>query len=371
MTGEDDKPMGGYARASLYYMSGTGNTFRVANWMADEAGRAGATVTTESLEQAHPPADGGEGKLVMLLSPTHGFTAPWHAIRFALRLPRGRDAHAAVVMTRAGSKIAGRRLPGLEGTGGYLLAGILAAKGYRVRGVLPVDMPSNWISFHPGFKPASVDDIVAHAAPRARAFARDVLGGRKRFGGFIGLLLGLVLLPVSVGYLLAGRFLLAKFFFANNRCNGCGQCAQCCPTATLRMIGRKNPRPYWSLSCEGCMRCMAFCPTRAIEAGWSWAVLLVYATHVPAVMFLLNRLPLPAAWAEALSAWWIVALLQYVYLLVSMVICYGFFHLMLRIPAVNWLFTVTTPTHVYRRYHEPGTKLADLPPGRRKTASED
>jgi hypothetical protein len=59
---------------------------------------------------------------------------------------------------------------------------------------------------------------------------------------------------------------------------------------------------------------------------------------------------------------WVVEPLQYVYLLVSMVICYAFFHVLVRIPAINWLFTVTTPTHVYRRYHEPETTLADLPP---------
>ena len=362
--------MGVYTRAAMYYMSGTGNTFRVMRWMMEEAAAAGAAVTMASLEQADhttdPPGEGGEGRLTVLLTPTHGFTAPWHAIRFAIRMPRGRGSHAAVVITRAGSKVAGKRLPGLEGTGGYLLAGILATKGYRVRGVLPVDMPSNWISFHPGFTAATVDDIVTHAAPKARSFARDVLGGRKRFGGFVGLLLGLALLPVSVGYLLAGRFLLAKFFFANRRCNGCRQCAQHCPTGSLHMIGRKNPRPYWSLTCEGCMRCMAFCPTRAIEAGWSWAVLLCYATHVPAVMFLLNRLPLPKPWAEAMATPWVVEPLQYVYLLVSMVICYAFFHVLVRIPAINWLFTVTTPTHVYRRYHEPETTLADLPPPARR-----
>jgi len=294
--------------------------------------------------------------------PTHGFTAPWHMIRFALRLPRRRGTHAAVVVTRAGSKIGKARLPGLEGTAGYLVAGILAAKGYRLRGVLPVDMPSNWISFHGGFKSASVADIIAHAEPKARTFAGDLLAGRKRWGGCIGLLLGLLLLPVSAGYLLAGRFLLAKFFFANRRCNGCRQCAEHCPTGSLHMVGRRTPRPYWGITCEGCMRCMAFCPTRAIEAGWSWAVLLCYATHVPVAMYLLNHLPLPAAWATTLSSPWIVRPLQYVYLLVSMVVFYFFFHLLLRVPVINWLFTHTTPTHIYRRYHEPATNLADLPP---------
>lgn len=357
----------------LYYMSGTGNTYRVAQWMADQAARAGATANVASVEEADPRADAAEGpaegRLVVLAMPTHGFTAPWHMIRFASRLPRGGGAAAAVVATRAGTKVGRKRLPGLEGTGLYLIAAILAAKGYRVRGVLPVDMPSNWISAHPGFKPASVDDIIAHAEPKARAFAGDVVSGRKRWGGLVGLLLGLILLPVSIGYLLAGRFLLAKFFFANAACNGCRQCAQRCPTGSLRMIGRKNPRPYWTMTCEGCMRCMAFCPSRAVEAGWSWAVLLCWATHLPVVFYLASRLSLPAGVAEALSSYWVVRLVQYAYLLVSMAAFYFVFHLLLRIPFINWLFTHTTPTHVYRRYHEPSTRLTDLP-ARKNRAGE-
>jgi hypothetical protein len=39
---------------------------------------------------------------------------------------------------------------------------------------------------------------------------------------------------------------------------------------------------------------------------------------------------------------------------------YPLFHLALRIGWVNRLFTLTTPTHYYRRYHEPETALKDL-----------
>jgi len=33
---------------------------------------------------------------------------------------------------------------------------------------------------------------------------------------------------------------------------------------------------------------------------------------------------------------------------------------LLRVPLINRLFTVTTLTHYYRRYHEPDTTLNDL-----------
>jgi len=374
--------------ASIYYHSGTGNSYRVAQWLAQTAEAHGLAARVESIharsarrapggaagqppqapptdqpaaiDQAPTPAaqdtPAAPQELLVLAGPAHAFTASWSMLKFAVRLPRGRGAQAAVVVTRAGTKVGRRRLPGLEGTGGYLLAAILAAKGYRVRGTLGLDMPSNWTQLHPGLAPDSVADIIDHARPKAKEFLARVLIGRRAFGGLVALLLGLVLLPVSVAYLLVGRFLLAKIFFANPSCTGCGQCQRSCPVGAIRLVGWRRKRPYWSLTCQNCMRCMAYCPRRAVEAGWSWGVLLYYVTNVPAMWLLMNHL-LPPAWPGNRWALWAV---QYVYWLAAMAAAYGVFQLLLRIPPVNWLFTLTTPTHVFRRYHEPQTSLEEL-----------
>ena len=39
---------------------------------------------------------------------------------------------------------------------------------------------------------------------------------------------------------------------------------------------------------------------------------------------------------------------------------YPIVHRLLGTPWINRLLTRVTPTHYYRRYHEPGTTLADL-----------
>ena len=345
-------------------MSGTGNTFRVTQWLAEAARQRGlaagvADVETARRKKLAPPA---AGELLGVLMPTHAFTAPWPVIRFALRAPRGHGAPAFVVATRAGTKFGRFNFPGFEGTACYLIALLLALKGWRVRGVLGLDMPSNWIAAHPGLNTACVADIVAKARPQAERFLGDVLDGRRRFsaGSLVYLALGLLVAQVSLGYLLMGRFMLARLFFANNRCTGCGLCARSCPFGVLPMRGRRRPRPYWTYACESCMRCMGFCPEQAIEAGHSWAVLLFFAVTLPGAWWLLSAGARAALWPAPVAGSRLVFWVQYPLTLLSLAAAYAGFWLLIRVRWINALFTATTFTRRWRRYHEPDTVLDAL-----------
>jgi hypothetical protein len=68
-----------YQDATLYVMSGTGNSFRVATWAAEDAAAAGAETRVVLLDAARPAEEvqAGPDHLVGLTFPTHGFTAPW------------------------------------------------------------------------------------------------------------------------------------------------------------------------------------------------------------------------------------------------------------------------------------------------------
>jgi len=351
-----------YREATIYFFTGTGNSYRVAAWMAGAARDAEAAVTLRPIESAHPLEEIGKGEkaILGLVMPTHAFTAPWAMLRFALRLPRRSNTHAVVVATRAGLKIGPLFTPGIEGTATCLIALILALKGYRVRGATGIDMPSNWIALHPGLSPDAVAGIVARARDKVASFINPVLSGKRRFGSWIALLIGLWFFPISLGYLLIGRFFLGKLFFASGRCTGCGLCAEHCPNNAIEMRGSgSHRRPYWTFHCESCMRCMAYCPTQAVEAshllaaGVYWLAAIIPTTallawlvaHVPALAFL-SRIP---RWA-----------LESVYPVVALGLAYPLFYLLLKIIWVNWFFTLATFTHYYRRYHEPETRLKDL-----------
>jgi ferredoxin len=350
-----------YTHLLLYYFTGTGNSHRVATWMAEAARLRGIPAHVSAMDSARPREElCGPGKLVGLVGPTHGFTAPWWMIRFALRLPPGRGAHAFSLANRAGTKFGRLFVPGLEGTAAYLLALILRLKGYHVRGAAGLDMPSNWTVVHPSLGKAAVEAIIARAQPRALGFLERMLDGGTAFWSRLPLVFGLLLLPISALYMVMGRFFLSRLFYASSQCNGCGLCARACPVGGIQMKGRADPRPYWTFVCVACTRCMNYCPRGAVEASYPLGALMVYLANIPLAALLLDGLARWFAGAAGLKGTLVEWIIAYPYKLLSIAAAYALFSLCLRLPFFNRLVTLLTPTHYYRRYHEPGARLGDL-----------
>jgi ferredoxin len=351
-----------YDNAIFYYLTGTGNSYRAARFMNDACTRSGCESSIAPLQRADVEHDfePGSTTLLGLSFPAHGFIAPGHLLRFITRLPRGRGTHALVMPTRGGTKIGRLFLPGMEGTAGYLSALLLLLKGYRVRAVAGLDMPVSWIAAHPGMSKPSAEAISSRAEAKVGRIMERVLAGRRYLSGFIPLLLGIALLPVSLAYLVLGRLLLSKLFFASNACTGCGQCATHCPMQAIKMWGKSRPRPYWTFRCESCMRCMAFCPTRAVQASHPLAALLIFVTSLPAWIVALEWIHARWPWLGGTDTLWVQIPLQFLYVLGSITLTYLVFILLMRVRFINTLFTYTTPTRYYRRYRHPGVKIDDI-----------
>jgi hypothetical protein len=107
---------------------------------------------------------------------------------------------------------------------------------------------------------------------------------------------------------------------------------------------------------------MAFCPEEAVEAGHSWAVILYYITTVPAGVLFLAWVGRWIPFLADLESSWFRTLLKLLWFYPSLFISYYLFHALTRVPLINALFTCTTLTRFYRRYHEPGARPKDLGP---------
>ncbi|MCG3193872.1 MAG: hypothetical protein DIJKHBIC_03126 [Thermoanaerobaculia bacterium] len=263
-------------QARIFYFSGTGNAAHMAQCVAgtmQEAGVTAATVNIAGLDRralAAPEPD----VLLGFISPTHGFNFPPVMLSFLLAFPRTLHRNRVFLMnTRAGMKLGRVFLPGLSGAALLLAAVILMAKGYRIAGMRPIDMPSNWLSLHPSLRPKAVVAITRRCEAVARRFATRLISGGTDFRALLDLPQDLLIAPVSVLYFLAGRFVFAKSFYASTACNNCGACKAHCPVKAIVTV---RNRPFWTFSCESCMRCMNECPARAIETGHGYVAGLIF-----------------------------------------------------------------------------------------------
>jgi len=357
-----------YDSATVFFYSGTGNSLRVAMWMAGIVREAGVPATVSPSSGAAPEWPAGEqpagsgASLVGLVLPTHGFTAPSGALRLARSLPRaavwGGHCDAVVVATRGAIRVAGIVIPGYEGSAALLCALILQLKGYRILAAAGVDMPSNWTALHPAMPADAVAEIRSRGRKQIDTLMARVLSGARVALPVPTALVALALLPVSIGYMLVGRRLLGKLFFASERCTGCGLCAARCPHDAIEMRGSGGARyPVWTLRCETCMRCMGFCPVQSVEVSHVYAIgTAIIAMVLPAARWLVEVAPSLAP-SDAVPCW-VVDLVVWSAL---MLLGYPLWDLLLSIPWFRRFAGLATVTRWYRRYHEPETRATDLP----------
>lgn len=372
---ENRKPETAIRDVRLLFMSGTGNTRRVAEWVGQTARERGLAVECHSIESREALEMGSPGRetMVGLFAPTHGFTTPWLMMKFLFKLPRARGAVAFAVATRGGTYATtlGRKdgkarlsVPGLAGTAAWLIVFMLMIKGYRVRGVIHADMPSNWMSLHPSLTEKRIGLVLDYAGRRLKRYAARLLDGKKVFftpANIWELAAGIALLPVSAGYLAIGHIGLAKLFFATRRCNGCGACARNCLADAIIMRGQKpDVRPFWTYKCESCMRCMAYCTRQAIEASQSFGVLLFYMMFLPMSTWGLTRLADLLPGLNVADNLWLQTIIFFIWCYPATILAYHIFYRLSRIPGVDRVLAYTTLTAFYKRYHEPETRLSDF-----------
>ena len=341
----------------LFYMTGTGNSYKVAEWFAKVGAELGIATKMQQIRKSKLQLEADREIMHVFTFPTHGFTAPWLILKQIFCLPKGNGAAVLILPSRAGVRIKGVSLPGMEGTAGYLVAFILFLKGYKIKGVMGVDMPSNWTALHWGLSKENTEFITAAAQPKVTHFAKSVLAGKVYFDGIVPLALGLCLAPISFMYLIMAQLILSKLFFASDKCIGCGLCAKTCPKEAIRMIGTLKKRPYWTYSCDSCMSCMNICPYQAVEASPILAILFYYLTTVPIYSY-------PLRDVTAISYDWLLGnwagIIQYFYIVIAVAFAYILLHATLGWRLFSMLLSRLSHTHYFRRYHAQDVNLKEL-----------
>jgi len=234
-----------YTKCIIYYFTGTGNAKNVALWFSHVASENNietrlyniALIDRLHIEKPDPEA------LIVFVSPIHGFNYPPVMLHFITRFPKGRN-DVVLMNTRAGMLIRRFVTPGLTGLAFYISMLILKIKNYAIKGICPVDLPSNWISVHPGLNQKTVKIIHEKVKERVKKFSLKIISGRNEFRA-LWEVQDILIAPVSVLYYFIGRFFFAKTYYASADCNNCDICIKGCP---VKAIIKVNNRPFWTFN---------------------------------------------------------------------------------------------------------------------------
>jgi Pyruvate/2-oxoacid:ferredoxin oxidoreductase delta subunit len=338
----------------LYFFSGTGNARNVAEWLKIAATRKNWSVesfnvaTIERRGRRPPP----ENTMLGFIAPTHGFNFPPIMMYFLFRFPPANKANKVfIINTRAGMKLGRIFLPGISGVALWLSALVLFIKGYKIVGLRSIDLPSNWISMHPGLADKTVLSIYERCRNITGQFAEDMLSGKNNFRAGYDIIQDCLVAPVSLLYYLVGRFVFAKSFYAGSRCTGCMICRSNCPVGAIITVA---DQPFWTYRCESCMKCLNECPERAIETGHG---------YLAGTLFLVNSWLLVHLWTkieghahlDRLNGFFPVFkfCLDSVVTLFILMIVYRFVHFLKRLTPFRQLIEYTSLTRYpfWRRYN--------------------
>jgi ferredoxin len=341
-----------YKKIFIWYFSGTGNARFAANKIAEDAREAGYKASVYNIaDKQHDFSQIQDNCLIGFCFPTHGFNAPPIVLKFIRKFPQGK-ADVFLLNTRAGMKLFRIHTPGIGGLALWLPALMLLIKGYRPIGFRPIDLPSNWIFLHPGLYHNAKQFIQERCNATLTDFTNKILKGKPVLNGFFWFPLDIILIPISLGYYLFGRFALSKTFFASYKCTNCGLCVKNCPVNAIKYV---NNRPYWTFNCESCLRCINHCPERAIETahGYSFLIWWLAFSFVPMIV-LKGLLKYQVISTEFYHEHYSLLFNTAVFIFGFILFYFGYLilHQLLRIRILNKLITFTSLTHFkfWKRY---------------------
>lgn len=251
----------------LYYFSGTGNSKNVVTWIANAFKSSQVINEVYSINEfkSKPIHEPVQGETLVFCSPVHGFNYPPVMIKFMWRFPKTTFRNQVVLMnTRAGMLIGKWVTPGVSGISIYMASLILWLKGYKIQSMYAADLPSNWISVHPGLNDRTVNFINQSVKQKVEKWALEISEGKRNYKVVRELIQDAVASLIAPLYYFAGRFIIAKTYYASKDCTKCGLCVKQCPVSAIKWV---DDRPFWTIHCESCMHCMSYCPEKAIETA--------------------------------------------------------------------------------------------------------
>ncbi len=234
--------------AKIFYFSGTGNSFYVAEKIAQETSAELLEISKHLLTSTNIPID---EDLVGLVFPLYAFGLPEIIERFLTQLSLTNPKTYLFIVITCGSSG--------YGVAPQQLNNLLAARNLRLNYASFQKMPNNYVKI---FKPTKKSQAIAFIEAQnthLKQIISDITNRKEQQ------LAVSFLNPVYNFFYQGWRKQLensSKSFSVQSTCTGCGLCVQVCPEHTITLV---NKLPHWQGSCQNCLACINYCPTKAIQ----------------------------------------------------------------------------------------------------------
>jgi ferredoxin len=321
----------------IFYFSGTGNARQIALWLSEFAHKKGIDCQLKDIAKTDLQNMGAidPEALIVFISPIHGFNFPKITLSFIRHFMKGKN-RVVLMNTRGGMKIGNFVTPGLTGIAFFLSSFWLRRKGYKIIGTIPFDMPSNWISLHPALNEKTVKFLHRKNYERVKFHADKIFAGKTDFHSRRDIIQDILIFPISLGYYIIGRFILAKSFYANITCDNCGICIRGCPVKAIKTIQSK---PFWTLKCESCMRCMNNCPKKSIETAHA---LIIAVSIIYSIVFTYLTEKILSVFFQSEM---LLSVIETIVFLLFTIVVYRIQHLLLRNKRIGGFISLLSVTH--------------------------
>jgi ferredoxin len=239
--------------AQIFYLSGTGNSLHVARELAARIPEAELVPIVGALNSGriHTTAE-----TVGLVFPIHNLTSPGLVKRFLQRADMRSAGYIFAVATRLCSDKVFSEMDKL-----------LAGQGKKLDACFSVQMPCTYIPLFTLPSNGEIEKMEAELQRRLdgiQACVADRRVHREKDDPRV-FVMGHVLYPAITAFMFNARFPgMARSFYAESGCTGCGLCEKVCLADRIRM---KDGRPEWrrDVDCVYCFACLHFCPVEAIQ----------------------------------------------------------------------------------------------------------
>jgi MinD superfamily P-loop ATPase len=232
---------------TIYYFSGTGNSFKVAKDLNSQLGdsnlvrisKKNLAITQDILSEK-----------IGIVYPIYFSGIPAMVKRFLEDLQVNKDTYIFTVATFGGSmEISFDQIDD-----------ILSKKGSHISASFKIAMPGSYQILYDVNSEEKQTKLFNNEKEQILKISASI--NKNEIDNLNGKVKGIKKALCELIYSAFKPYTKDKNFWTTEKCNGCGTCSKVCPASNIEML---NGKPQWKHQCEACMACMQWCPQKSIQ----------------------------------------------------------------------------------------------------------